>query len=220
MNEEPQRRPLLGPLELFMLILGLGIVAYVTLQPGGGRVLERTETVNILDQPNGPREKARRYDAANEESVESILQNMAEQFSAESKPGRKDKPSAPKTTSKTTKKVLSKDEEKYYEDVRKKNSLTDQIESAKDWYRVLSASRQTYSKVKDIFGEAARLPEDKVNPDNLNQQLEKQGSSSSDFYQKLSESFQIDPEDIEAFGRTGQRALSDWADFVQKESKK
>jgi hypothetical protein len=202
-----------------MLILGLGIIAYVTLQSGGGKVMEQTETIKILDQPNGPKEKARRYNTSNEESVESLLRSMAEQFSEEGKAGSSPKRRKETNTKKAPIKKLSSDEKKYYEGVRKKASFRDQIETAKDWYSILSTSQKTYSKVKEIFGEAARQPEEKVDPNNLNQQLKTAGSS-ADFYQKLSETFQIKAEDIEAFGRTGQRALSDWAEFVESESKK
>lgn len=223
--EQNNKTSLLGPLELLMLIIGLAIIAYVTLQSGGGKVMERTETIKILDQPNGPKEKARRYNENNEESVEALLHSMAEQFSEEGKTKKTRTTTQDSGSNRSSIKpgsqpaAISSDEKKYYETVREKATIQEQIETAKDWYRILSTSQKTYSKVKEIFGEAARQPEEKVNPDNLNQQLKTSGSS-ADFYQKLSETFQIDPKDIEAFGRTGQRALSDWANFVQSESKK
>ncbi|MFK7806367.1 MAG: hypothetical protein AB8F74_01075 [Saprospiraceae bacterium] len=220
MEETPRKTSLVGPLELIMLILGLGIIAYIMLQDGdgGGKLMERTETIKILDNPSGSKEKARRYEPENEESVEALLQNLAEQFSEEEKNAGKSKSSQAKPTYGKSADQLSKDEKKYYEDVRQKASIQDRIETARDWYRILSASQKTYAQVKDIFGETARLPEDKVNAENVNKELEKQGAS-DDFYKKLSESFQIDPEDVKAFGRTGKRALSDWAEFVQQESK-
>ena len=220
MEETPQKTSLVGPLELIMLIIGLGIIAYIMLQSrdGEGKLMERTETIQILDKPNGSSQRARRYEPENEESVEALLQNLAEQFSEEEKTNARSGENQTKPGyGKTTTEQLSRDEKKYYEQVRQKASIQDRIETARDWYRVLSASQKTYAQVKEIFGEATRLPEEQVNSDNVNKELEKQGTS-DDFYKKLSESFQIAPEDIEAFGRTGKRALSDWAEFVEQES--
>lgn len=214
MEEAPKRRSLLGPLEMVMLIVGLGIIAYVTFQSGGGKVMERSETIKILDKPNGSKEKARRYEAADEESVEALLQNMAEQFSEEEK-GKSQVSTPPK---KETSAIISADEKKYYEDVREKSSFSEQLETAKDWYQILSASQKTYSKVRSILSETTRQPEEKINTSNVSKELQTP-EVSSDFYQKLSENFQIDQSDLEAFGRTGKRALSDWAEFVEEQSK-
>ncbi len=209
--EEPKRKKLLGPLEWLMLLAGIGIIGYITFQKGGGNVMERSETIRILDKPNAPRQKARRYrDADREESVERLLQELADDFSSEDD-------NRPILRKQSMKSKLSKDEEKYYKKVRDRATLTDKIESTKDWYRLLRASHQTYTKVREIVGEVSRQPEDRVNANDVKSDMKSQVAQ-NDFYQKLGETFRIDPQDIEAFGRTGRRALSDWADFVEQNS--
>jgi hypothetical protein len=213
--ETPEaKKPFFGMPEIIMLFFGLSILAYILFQKGGGYVVKRSESIQILDQPNGPKEKARKYEPGHEESVEAVLRNMAEQFSEEE--------TNPKSTDdKATKKIdqqLSNDEKKYYEDLRQKNSIQDKIESAKDWYRILSASQKTYSKVREILGEAAHRPSENIDGENISQDL-KNKEVSDEFYQRLSKTFNIAPEDLEAFGRSGKRALSDWASFVESKSK-
>jgi hypothetical protein len=213
--ETPEtKKPFFGIPEIIMLVFGLSILAFILLQKGGGYVMKRSETIQILDQPNGPKEKARRYDPAHEESVEALLKNMAEQFSEEEKTQKPAESSAKKAIDQQ----LSDDEKKYYEDLRQKNSIQDKIESAKDWYRILSASQKTYSKVKEILGDASHRPTETIDGENVSDDL-KNKEVSSEFYQGLSKTFNIPPEELEAFGRSGKRALSDWASFVESKSK-
>ena len=127
-------------------------------------VVERTDTVTILDKPNDADQKARKYeDRGTEERVELLLQELAEQFSSKEK--------VIPTKKKRTHTQLTQDEEKYYEEVRNQASLSDKLQSAKDWYRILSASQKTYSEVKKIVGDVSRQPEEKVNANNVNTQL-------------------------------------------------
>jgi hypothetical protein len=214
METPDTKKRFFGIPEIIMLFFGLSILAYILLQKGGGYVVKRSETIEILDQPNGPKEKARKYDSAHEESVEALLQNMAEQFSENEQTEKPNKGSATKEIDQQ----LSADERKYYNDLRQKNSIQDKIESAKDWYRILSASQKTYSKVKEILGEASHRPTENIDGENVSQDL-KNKEVSAEFYQRLSKTFNIPPEDLEAFGRSGKQALSDWASFVESKSK-
>ena len=210
---EEAKRKLLGPIEIGALIIGLGIIAYLGYKNGG--VVTRSENIVVHEKPREIQGKPSPYKGEpKDESVETMLNELADHFSDTSQRSKK---SAKKTT-KATKKI-SRDEAKFYDKVKKKESLSDKVKSTADWLRVLRTSQKTYSKVRSILSETARKSPNSVNSDNISQNL-KSDSSEQAFFQNISESFGISEKDIKAFSNSGKNAISDWAEYIQENQKK
>ncbi len=210
---EEAKRKLLGPIEIGALIIGLGIIAYLGYKNGG--VVTRSENIVVHEKPREIQGKPSPYKGeSKDESVETMLNELADHFSDTSQRSKK---SAKKTT-KATKKI-SRDEAKFYDKVKKKESLSDKVKSTADWLRVLRTSQKTYSKVRSILSETARKSPNSVNSDNISQNL-KSDSSEQAFFQNLSKSFGISEKDIKAFSNSGKNAISDWAEYIQENQKK
>lgn len=210
---EEAKRKLLGPIEIGALIIGLGIIAYLGYKNGG--VVTRSENIVVHEKPREIQGKPSPYKGeSKDESVETMLNELADHFSDTSQRSKK---SAKKTT-KATKKI-SRDEAKFYDKVKKKESLSDKVKSTADWLRVLRTSQKTYSKVRSILSETARKSPNSVNSDNISQNL-KSDSSEQAFFQNISESFGISEKDIKAFSNSGKNAISDWAEYIQENQKK
>ncbi len=210
---EEAKRKLLGPIEIGALIIGLGIIAYLGYKNGG--VMTRTENVVVHEKPRDVQRKPSPFkEESRDESVEAMLNELADHFSDTSQRGKKSAKNATKAP-----KNISKDEAKFYSKVKQKESLSDKVKSTADWLRVLRSSQKTYSKVRSILSQTARKSPDSVNSDNINQNL-KTDSSEAAFFQKLSESFGISEKEIKAFSNSGKNAISDWAEYIQENQKK
>jgi len=204
------KRKLLGPIEIVSLIIGLGIIAYLGFKNGG--VMTRTENVVVHEKPRDVQSKPSPFkEQSRDQSVEAMLHELADHFSDTSQRSKK--------TAKKATKTIPKDEAKFYEKVKQKESLSDKVKSTADWLRVLRTSQKTYSKVRSILGETARKAPNSVNSDNISQNL-KSDSSQEAFFRNLSESFNISEKDIKAFSNTGKNAISDWAEYIQEKQKK
>ena len=207
MNE---KRSLLGPIEIVSIIAGLAILAYLGFK-GGGKVAERTETVIVHDKPRDVRKKPSVFkDEAPDQSVEIMLQELADHFSDKSQSKQS------KTATAQPTKQIPQDEAKFYDRIKEKESLSDKVRSTADWLRVLRASQKTYSKVRDILNESS---DGTSYTDDLNEALQDESATDA-FYRNLSDSFGISKKDIEAFGRKGKTAVSDWAEYIQENQKK
>ena len=79
------KRKILGPLELGILIVALGLIAYIILKSKGGNVYERSENIQIIDNPKaeGGEKQIRNYEMREEDRVEVILQQLSEVYSAD-----------------------------------------------------------------------------------------------------------------------------------------
>jgi len=208
---EEGKRKLLGPAEIIALIAGLGIIVYLGLKSGNSGIVSRTETVKVHEKPRNVQKAPKVFkEEGPDESVETMLTELADHFSDKSQKTK---------SAKSVEKRLPRDEAKFYDNVKKKESLSDKVKSTADWLRLLRNSQKTYSKVKSILGKSAQKPSDKVDPDNVNNNL-KSKSSEEAFYRNLSESFGISQDDIKSFGKHGKTAISDWAEYIQENQKK
>jgi len=204
-----KKKKIFGPIEIFAFLATVGILAYIVLKGGGGSILERTETVEITDNPNfvGSEKKAKEYRADEEESVEMILEQIADQYS-------NDTPA--QSTQKQLKNAgMSKDELKYLEEVKQKKKVEKKDDSL-DWFSILRTSHKTYSNVKSAF-EKAGINVESVEGNVASKLVDEVAARS--FYNKLEEMFDIPSEDARAFAEKGEKAVSDWARFVEEETK-
>ncbi len=205
-----KKRSLLGPIEIVSIIAGLAILAYLGFK-GGGKIVDRKETVILHDKPRDVRKQPSVFkDEAPDQSVELMLQELADHFSDKSQT-KKSKTATAKPT-----KQIPQDEAKFYEKIKKKESLSDKVKSTADWLKVLRSSQKTYSKVRDILNQTS---DGTTYTDDLNEALTDESATDA-FYRNLSDSFGISKKDIETFGKKGKTAVSDWAEYIQENQKK
>jgi len=208
-----EKKPLLSVFEKFIL-LGLVIFfGYNIFQKGGLTMMEKTEETTILDG-NMSSKKYKEYDRKEKKvsqkktstkklDTDDVLGNLARTFSK----GREN------TTRQMKEMGLSKDEIKYYKEVKKETNLTDKVKDAQDWFYVLKASASTYGKVKSLVNDLGKGSDD----ENVNAMLE-DGTTSNDFYKKLETTFNISKEEAEAFANLGKKKVSDWARFIEEKT--
>lgn len=209
---EPKKK-LIGPLELSVLLATLVLIAYILLKSNGGKVYERAHSTQITDNPTiGKKGKQTRdYSPSdNEESVELILQQLSENFT--------DKNADIEKEELWEENAVSSDELDFFKDVKKRYSEQDEIRNPADWLSILKASHKTYSKLKSVFEEAGDSKKP-VKEDNVSSLLEN-AIVANMIYSRLEEDFNIPKEEAKAFANKGKKALSEWAKFVEEQSKK
>lgn len=202
------KKRIIGPVEIVAIILVLAILAYILMQNDNFSMLEKTETVEIVDNPNSDTEKkrVRSYRAGEEnDRVEVILQQLADQFSAGTEVSNIEKEKISTD--------LSEDEMDYITEVKKEHE--DEAQSI-DWFAVLKASHDTYRKVKSTFSDAGI--EVDLDAGQVSTVLQNEIVAQS-FYRRLEETFRIPEADARRFAEKGQKAVSDWAKFVEEQQK-
>lgn len=202
---EPKKK-IVGPLELTVFIGVLILLAYIVLKSGGGSIIERTETVEIVNDNNriGKAQNENYRSQDKDAGVEEILRQIEDQYSG-----------TPGTTPSSDKSVpsakMSKDERQYLESVKEEKEKKARDEGV-DWFSVLRASHKTYKNVKSVFEKAGI---DVQAAENVTSELANEAVARS-FYSNLEKTFQIPEEEARAFAGKGQKALSDWARFVEE----
>ena len=202
-------KKILGPIEKVMLIASLALLGYLAFSRGGFKMSEKTEEVTITDNPHAhdwqkKKRKVKQGDAESA-SVDAVLAELADQFSRGDESG----------LGSTNADQFSRDEADFMKDIQDKYKLDESVKNARDWFAVLKASHNTYSKVKSLFED---LNSTSVKDDKVDEVLNDQRQSEQLKY-KLQDWFDIPREDIEAFAKSGKRALSDWAEFVEDHQK-
>lgn len=202
-----KKKKIIGPLELITLLLAIGLIGYIVLQNGGIGMMEKTEHIEIIDNPRQgeTKKRVRKYEYKEDsEDVEAVLRQIANQYAGE------------RINRKTEKKLedagMSKGEVNFLKGVQAKKRERPEMDSV-DWLAVFNASRKTYAKVKSVFENAGidvEETEDKVTSKIVND------VTANVFYSKLEEVFNISEADAKAFAQKGERALSDWARFVEE----
>ena len=203
------KKKIFGPIEIFAFLATVALLAYIGLKSGGGSIVERTESVELIEDRSriGGSQENRKYRQDNEESVETILRQIADQYSG--KPVKKAKVQQQMKAAK-----MSEDELEYLEKVKqeKKKENTDQ---SIDWFAVLKTSHKTYKNVKSAFQKAGIDVE--TAEDNVTSKLVNEVAARS-FYAQIEELFDIPEKETRAFAEKGEKAVSDWARFVEEKT--
>lgn len=217
---EPKKRKLLSPFEWGVFFIAIGIIAYVVIGHGDGKFspMERSETIEIIDRPHakGKHQKARPYEGKYaDESVEAVLKELATQFSNEN--------TAPEQTRKSAlvskkQKSISKEELKYYDDLKKNEKISEKIRNAGDWFRTLKSAHRTYQKFQSIVSEASGQAPEELEKEGLHSALN-DTQSAQNIYTEMREMFNISEEQSREFARRGKKTLSDWAQFIEENQK-
>ncbi|MFT5386308.1 MAG: hypothetical protein ACI8VT_002853 [Saprospiraceae bacterium] len=203
-----KKKKIFGPLEISLFIGAMLLLAYIGLKSGGGNVMEKTETVEITDNPmqSGGEERAKRkFSEKEDESVEMILQQIVDQFSKGETDFQGQK--------KSEKIVMSEDEKAFLEEVKERKEPEVKNDSV-DWFSILRASHQTYTNVKSVFEDAGI---DVSAAENVTSALANEAAANV-FSAKMKEMFDIPEKDTKAFAKKGEKALSDWARFVEEKT--
>jgi len=206
------KRKIIGPIEMVVLAIALGLIAYILLKSSGGNVYESAENIQIVDNPDekGRGGQVRNYEMQNEDRVEVILQQLSENYVDE-------KNAIPKERLNPDK-LIPEDEMVYLEEVKKKHKEEETSISPSDWFTILQASHKTYNKIKTVFEDADSSGKP-VEGDNVSNMLENAIVAKS-VYSKIEELFNIPEEDAKAFGEQGKKAVSDWAEFIEQNKSK
>ena len=207
-------KPLLSVFEKIIIIGLIAFFGYSFFKKGSFTVMERTENTTILDAESSA-ERYRELEFKEQKqtplpkrinqkkvSNENFLKNLAHTFSK----GKE------VSMQKMKEMGLSNDEVKYYKEVKQEHNLSDEIQNAKDWFRVLKTSASTYGKVKSFVNDLSKKA---GSEEDVNAMLQ-EDAASDDFYKKLKESFGISEAEAEAFSSLGKKKVSDWARFIEE----
>ena len=206
-------KSILGPFEKIVLVVAVVTLIYAAFKRGGYKVAEKTEEIQIIDNPHSDKsnKKTRTFKPqADSESVDAVLSEIANQFS---KAGHRD---GLKNEKRLKEMGLSEDEADYFEEVKNNHELDEAVQSARDWYNILKTSHQTYGKVKSMFESISESATEDQKVDEVLQDENK----SQEVYYKMQDWFDIPADDVRAFAKKGKKALSEWAEFVEESKRK
>lgn len=195
-------------MEIGAFVITVIVLGYIGLKKGDGSMFQRIENVQIIDnaKEEGGEKQIREYDASkDEENVEDILAQIANQHASGV--------STYKEERQLEKVGMSEDELRYLDEVKRKNQKNKSTNSA-DWFSILRGAHKTYSSVKTAFEEAGievDLVDDDVSSALVNE------VAARTFSAKMNDLFGIPEEETRAFAKKGEKALSDWARFVEEQ---
>lgn len=207
---EPKK--ILGPIEWGALLLGLGLLAYLTLQKAGYKMVERSEETTFIDpstsNPLSPSTQKRPSNS--EKEVKKMLAEMAATFN--NPKGNATVGNAQSSLQKRWN--LDGSEARFYYKIKEEKGLKDQFQSAADWFQFLNTSRKTYLRVKNLFAELS--PNQQSDTDA--RAILGNEAAASDFYQKMEDWYDLSAEEIQAFSQEGNNSLEDWAAYLVQRS--
>lgn len=202
----PKKKRISGG-EKILFLLAVAVLLLVVFRKGNNPLFERSDEAYVLDKPHQSEgvKKIKTYSTEEEDPrVNAVLVSIAERFSSNEPIGEE-----------AAEWGLSSDEKAYYDKVKAEHELDDAVRNIKDWYHILKASSETYARVKSLFSQLDRRAVEKNQLDRImNNQKDAQ-----EVYRKMQEWFGISPSEAQAFARSGKKALSDWAKFVEEQEK-
>ncbi len=191
-------------------LAGLFAVLFVLQQLGIKSIYTREVTSDVdFESPEyRDRPMPQSPAAAEDPAVDEVLRDIARLFAGEvfSDPREREKAQAHI-------RQLSEDEKKYYNEVKKEHSLSDQLRDAENWLHILQASRNTYREVQGIFGAS-----DESTASDISDVLGDPATASK-AYRRLYDLFGISEAESRAFADQGNTSVSDWAAWIQKQKK-
>lgn len=210
MSETPEKKRLMRPYEKVLLFVTVLILAYFVLESLGIHIVKHEAVNTEVRNPGANYEGSSEvyHDDELDARVDAKLQEMAREFSAETK-GK-----ARINKQKIQQKGFDSDEAEYLETVKERSKLSENIESAKDWYNVLRASQKTYSKVKNVF-QGTDTGDEKITQQDISNVLGNETLRNMVF-EKIQNQFSIPKEEAADFANQGNKELNEWANFVEK----
>lgn len=217
-TEAPKKKKLLSSFEWLMFIIAVGIIGYIMYDKNDGNfsIMEKTESIEIVDNPHASkaRQKKRVYqNEAQDESVEAVLRELAEEFSNE-----KSSSTRSAKTNLSDQQQISAEEREYMEDLKSNEKISDKIRNATDWFNTLKSAHTTYQKLQSVFSEASGQAPDEIEKEGL-ESLWENAENAETIFSNLSKTFNISEEQSRDFARRGKQTLSDWAQFIEENQK-
>ncbi|MEO1517838.1 MAG: hypothetical protein AAFV95_22650 [Bacteroidota bacterium] len=207
-----EKKKLLRPFDYFVLVVALGILAFIVLQNNGIHIVERTESVEMYrpgERRGSATDRVVQQDRDRDRQLEQALQQLAARISDEeitAAPQERDIPVD----------GLSRDERDYLGAVEKRYAASEKLQDARDWLTVLRGSYRTYSQVRSIFGELSGQTEEAMEQQGQVNQWMAEPQARERTLERLKDSFDIPKEDLDAFARLGKNKLSEWAEFLDQ----
>ncbi len=193
----------LGPLEWIALLIFVGILAFVLLKASGGKMYERSESVEMTD--NYLPEDGRSPGAITIQGQKNELDHLLEQIAAVMSD-----PNSGKDFPILDEEVIPRDELNYFlKTAEKRGNNLDKS----DWLYLLQQAHQKYSELREVFEEAGLevdLDERQAGAMLSHPQIAEQ------FYDLLQEKYGIPKAEAKHFAELGREALSEWTLFVDQ----
>ncbi|MEM9922086.1 MAG: hypothetical protein AAF990_28535 [Bacteroidota bacterium] len=183
-----EKRRLFRPIEVIAFLIGVALLLYIVMRQNGISLIERSEHVEIY-RPSSRTENSQPLPRPSVDERQEEVDEALEQLAARISDDNKADWKAEVVEG------LDGDEQRYLETVGERYQGQDQLQNARDWLKVLRGSYRTYDKVRSIFGES---------------------NGEAEALDRLKSSFDVPPEEVEAFARLGKQKLSDWATFLEE----
>ncbi len=131
--EEIKKKSLLGSFEIFLLVLGIGVIGYVFLKKNGVTFLEKTETVNVVDKPKDYSNQRKPVSYSKEENM-TDLEAILKELTSDANPNGK----------------ASKSDIDFYKKAKQNYQSNSELQSV-GWMKYLSSSYRVYNKVRSMI---------------------------------------------------------------------
>ncbi|MFK8102137.1 MAG: hypothetical protein AB8G15_06430 [Saprospiraceae bacterium] len=208
MKEEKRR--LISPIEMLLLVVGLGSILYVVYPNNGVSIFEKTEEVEFVDKPKSTasyQSPKKSYPDKREQAIDQVLANLAQEFAQTSS-----KTASEKLPSDWRRLGLSTDEVKFYKKIKDTYKFDEQLKNTQDWFAVLQTANATYRKVNALFQETNGLRNPKTKQGQQDHLTEKGGVKP--LSSKLQKAFGLSEEALSDFSKKGKNTVSEWASFI------
>ncbi len=210
-EKKEKRSKIIGPFEWITLLLGIGLIGYLTLHKAGYKMVERSAETTFIDPSNSHQlSPAPRKTSKSEVQVNKMLAEMAATFN-ENQPSQN---SSTASNSMQQKWNLSESEASFYDKIQKNSTWQDKFQSTSDWFKFLNTSRKTYLELENLFSELS--PNQKA--ETSAKAILENEAAASDFYQKMEDRYDLPNQEAYSFFQQGKNNLEDWAAFLVQRS--
>lgn len=210
MEGQKQKKRVIKPIEVFFLVIIGLIFVYFGLKSVGVNVVDRSEETAWIDKPRGAEKYTPpRRDDELEADVDATLKNIARRFHEDDVQDRRS------SRQELRSEGLSDDEARYMQKVQERTDKGD----GTNWLETIRASYNTYKTVRSIFNTlSGRNEAEELDPTAIGRILSNK-TIADQIYSNLERNFSIPEEQSRAFANQGKKAMSEWADFVEKNKK-
>ncbi len=208
MKEEKRR--LISPIEILLLVVGLGSIFYVVYPNNGLSIFEKTEEVEFVDQPKSTashQKNKKKYPDQHAQAIDQALANLAQEF-AQTAP-QTDTEKLPRDWRRLG---LSTDEVKFYKKIKDTYKFDEHLKNTQDWFTVLQTANATYQKVNALFQETNTLRNPKAKGEQQDHLTAKGGVEPLSV--KVQKTFGLSEQALNDFSKKGKNTVSEWASFI------
>ena len=210
-----EKKKIINKFEIGITILAFFIITYLFLQSKGINLTQKTETIEITDNPTSKRGYDKEKRAAERSKRDHEVENMLRKIDGRNK--NRDYAPEPVVNAHDGSAKRTADEERFFNKVKSKYVDIAKKDESVDLYHILKSSKNTYLKVRDFFQDPA--DKDKSEVEKIAEDvgfLLQNKSIANNIYQQIEDQFGIPAEKSKDFATKGKKAISDWAEVVEK----